>query len=254
MNSLFKEPLHERHPERIQEGENEETYIKRISTFPTLSVETYWIWIFNPTTKETGSILRDWIDNAFPRISLSDELNLYWNNDTNQWSFFSLDSIESFGNPNPPPPKDELSFIFPKRISASEFSKWVIKENILEAWKALGGESTHLAELFIELALDKSTVQINKTPKGKRKKPHPDTDKRRLDYFKNEIFIPLVEKVLTSNPDWQNRQILSDKKVDDALDKCGFPPGKPSEITIKKWIRTARINVGAESKKGRPSR
>jgi hypothetical protein len=251
MNPFIKEHSQERHPERIQEGEDEEAYIKRISIFPTLSVETYWVLIFNPTTEETGSILKDWIGNSFPKVSWT---SLYWDSDTNQWKFFNFDDMERFGNPNPPPPKDKLSFICSERISAIEFLKWIVKENILEAWKDLGGKTTHLAELFIELVRDKSTIQINKTPKGKRKKPHPDTDKSRLDYFKNEILIPLVEKVLTSNPDWQNHQILSDIKVDDALDKCGFPPGKPSEATVKKWIRIARTNVGAEAKKGRPSR
>jgi hypothetical protein len=243
-----------RHPERIQEGEDEEAYIKRISIFPTLSVETYWIWIFNPTTKETGSILSNWIENAFPKVSLNAGIFLSWDSDTNQWGFINSDEIERFGNPNPPPPKDKLSFIYPERISASEFSKWVVKENILEAWKALGGKTSQLAELFIDIVLDKPANPNNKKIKGERKKPHPDTDKRRLDHFKKEIFIPLVEKVLNSNPDWQNHQILSNKQVDDALDTCGFPPGKPSEVTLKKWIRTARINVGAESKKGRPSR
>ena len=107
-------------------------------------------------------------------------------------------------------------------------------------------------ELFIELVNGKAIDRKQASKKVKRKKPHSSTDRGRLDDFKNDKFIPLVEQVLKKNPDWQNRQILADKKVADALDTCGFPEGKPSKKAIKDWIRIARINTGAKAKIGRP--
>ena len=108
-------------------------------------------------------------------------------------------------------------------------------------------------ELFIDLVNGKA-IDNNQTPKKvKRKKPHISTDRGRLDSFKNDKFIPLVEQVLKKNPDWQNHQILADKKVADALDNCGFPEGKPSKKAIKDWIGIARNNMGVKAKVGRPT-
>ena len=69
MNSFFKKKSDERHPERIQDGESEETYIRRIAKFPTLSFETLYVWIFQPQRKGAGDLLADWFKNAFPKAN-----------------------------------------------------------------------------------------------------------------------------------------------------------------------------------------
>jgi hypothetical protein len=98
----------------------------------------------------------------------------------------------------------------------------------------------------------KENISQNVVSHG-RKKPHPTTDRGRMLYFKEEVFIPAVEKILSENPEWQNHQVLEHNKIDNAMDKCGFTEGKPSPSAIKKWISIARKNIGAKAKKGRPS-
>jgi hypothetical protein len=152
----------------------------------------------------------------------------------------------------PQPDLDGYSDLYPKDISTKAFAKWVVEENIFEAWITLGEEVSDNSKLFIELVNENAIDSKQASKKVRRKKPDISTDRGRLDFFKNEQFIPIVEQVLMGNPDWQNRQILAHKKVDDALDNCGFPDGKPSKKAIKDWIGIARINIGAKAKTGRP--
>ncbi len=241
-----------RHPERIQEGEDEEAYIRRIAIFPTLSFETLWIWVFDPQSGATGSLLQDWVSDAFPKIDWAIVFfTLPVGIDKKQQNFKSSDPKSSFFTTESD--NDIFHPLNRGRIPTKAFAEWIVDENIFDAWRALGEKPTQFAELFIKLVSDKSTDSKQITEKGKRKKPHPDTNRGRLEYFKKEKFIPLVEQVLKENPDWQKHQILSHKKVDDALDKCGFTEGTPSEVTLKNWIKIARDNVGAKAKKGRPA-
>ena len=132
------------------------------------------------------------------------------------------------------------AFVTKKEIICS----WISEKKILD-W--LNDEGIKVSNETVKL--------INSYQhKIKRKTPHPDTDRGRMGYFKKNEFIPLVEQLLKKNPEWQNHQILSHKKVDDALDMCGFLPGTPSKVTLEKWIKMARDNVGAKAKKGRPAK
>ena len=108
-------------------------------------------------------------------------------------------------------------------------------------------------ELFIDLVNGKAIDSKQASKKVKRKKPHPTTDNGKLEYLKTEIFIPLVEKIVKKNPKWQNPQILAHSEVKDALAMSGLPKGIPSVDAIKKWICTARKNVGVKAKVGRPT-
>jgi len=208
-------------PEIRQKGESEEDYVRRISKFPTLSPDTILRVVFRKANKDNLQRIKDWARPVFPKAF-------------------------------PPEDSNGIPFFNPENISTKAFANWVVEENIFEAWKSLGEKVSPIAELFIELVNGKA-IDSNQTPKKvKRKKPHSSTDRGRLDDFKNDKFIPLVEQVLKKNPDWQNHQILADKKVADALDTCGFPEGKPSKKAIKDWIHIARINTGAKAKIGRP--
>lgn len=212
-------------PERKQKGESQEEYAIRISKFPILHPNTILHVVFPYSSQLTLQIIVDWARPVFP---------------------------ESF----PPTDWDGRPFINPKNISTKAFAKWVAEEKIFGAWIAAGQKVYSTGKLFVDLVNGKgiNSKQAQASKKVSRKKPHPSTDRGRLDFFKNETFIPLVEQVLNKNPDWQNSQILSHKDVDDAIDKCGFPKGKPSKSTIKKWIRTARKNAGAKAKTGRPTK
>ena len=109
------------------------------------------------------------------------------------------------------------------------------------------------AELFIELANGKAIGSKQASKKIKRNKPRLTTGNGKLQYFKTETFIPLVEKVVKKNPKWQNPQILDHWKVKDALANSGLPKGTPSVSAIKKWICTARKNARVKAKVGRPT-
>ena len=135
---------------------------------------------------------------------------------------------------------------------AKAFAKWVAEENIFEAWIGLGEEVSNSAKLFIELVNGKAIDSKQDSKKVRRKKPHPTTERGKVEYFKTETFIPLVEKVLKENPEWQNHQVLAHSKVDDALAMGDLPKGTPSDATIKKWISTARKNACVKAKTGRP--
>jgi hypothetical protein len=226
-----------RHPELRQEGEKEEPYIHRIAKLPTLGVSTLLLNLFWVNHKKYHSIhaLRDWIKQAYPKTYQVSYV--YWQNDYET----VLRAVDS-----------ELK-IDADRISITKFAQWIVSENVFDSWRALGEEPSDLAELFVELVLAKA-IDRKKPSKSSRKKSHPSTDRGRLDFFKSDEFIPLVEQVLKENPDWQNHQVLANKKVEDALDMCGFPKGTPSNASIKRWIGIARKNVGAKAKIGRPSK
>lgn len=208
-------------PEKKQKGESPEEYVRRISKFPALHPHTIQRVVFPASKEVSWQNLHDWAGLVFPEEFPQTD-----------WDDYPPECLES--------------------ISTKAFANWVVEENIFEAWRALGEEVSHSAELFIELVNGKAIDSKQASKKVKRNNPNITTDRGILDSFKKETFIPLVEQVIKKNPDWQNRQILAHKKVDDAIDKCGFPKGKPSESTIKKWISTARKNTGAKAKTGRP--
>ena len=212
-----------KYPEGQRKDESREAYVRRISKLPTLSPNTILRVVFRKANKDNLQHIKDWARPVFPKAF-------------------------------PPEDSNGIPFINPENISTKEFAKWVVEENIFEIWKDLDEKPSPTAELFIELVNGKAIDSKQVSKKAKRKKPHSSTDRGRLDVFKNEKFIPLVEQVLEKNSDWQNRQILAHKKVENALDKCGFPEGKPSESTIKKWICIARKNISAKAKTGRPTK
>ena len=210
-----------RNPEGQQKDESREVYIRRISKFPTLSPNTILRVVFRKANQDNLQRIKDWARPVFTKAF-------------------------------PPEDSNGIPFFTPENISTKAFAKWMAEEDIFEALRSLGEKPSPTAELFVKLVNGKAIGSKQASKKIKRKKPHITTDRGRLDFFKNETFIPLVEQVLEKNSDWQNRQILAHKKVENALDKCGFPEGKPSESTIKKWICTARKNIGAKAKIGRP--
>ena len=212
-----------KYPEGQQKVENREVYIRRISKFPTLHPNTILRVVFRKANQDNLQHIKDQARSVFPKAF-------------------------------PPTDRNGFPFLNPENISTKAFAKWVAEEDIFEALRSLGEKPSPIAEQFIELVNGKAIDSKQASKKIKRKKPHITTDPGRLDFFKNETFIPLVEQVLEKNSDWQNRQILAHKKVENALDKCGFPEGKPSESTIKKWICIARKNIGAKAKTGRPTK
>ena len=156
-------------PEKKQNGETQEDYVRRISKFPALYPFTIQKVVFPSSNQVAWKYLHDWAGLVFPE------------------EYPQTDS-------------DDFSPNYPESISTKAFAKWVAEENIFEAWIGLGEEVTHSAELFIELVNGKPINSKQASKKIKRKKPHSSTERGRLDLFKNEKFIPLVEQVLKKNP------------------------------------------------------
>jgi hypothetical protein len=108
-------------------------------------------------------------------------------------------------------------------------------------------------ELFIELVNGKAIDSKQASKKVKRNKPRLTTDNGKLQYFKKETFIPLVEKVVKKNPKWQYSQISKNSEVKDALANSGLSKGTPSVSVIKKWITKARKNASVKPPVGAPT-
>jgi hypothetical protein len=220
-------------PERRQDGESQEDYVKRISKFPTLKTSTIMNVVFPTYNEDSLRIFKDWAKTNFSESFLP--------------TFDCENNIILLQTGCYPP-------LVVKSISTKAFAKWVEEENIFEAWIVLGEKVSPRAKLFIEFVNGKAVDSKQVSTKVKRKKPNPNTGNGKMEYFKTEIFIPLVEKVVKKNPKWQNSQVLAHSKVKDALAMSGLPKGTPSVDTKKKWICTARKNAGVKAKTGRPTK
>ena len=211
-----------KYPEGQQKDESREVYIRRISKFPTLSPNTILRVVFRKANQDNLQRIKDWARPVFPKAF---------------------------------PPEDSKGFPFinPENISTKEFANWVVEENIFEAWVSLGQKVSPFAELFIELVNGKAIDSKQVSKKTKRNKPRLTTGNGKLQYFKTETFIPLVEKVVKKNPKWQYSQILKNSEVKDALANSGLPKGTPSVSAIKKWICKARKNAGVNPPVGAPT-
>ena len=211
-----------KYPEGQQKDESREVYIRRISKFPTLSPNTILRVVFRKANQDNLQRIKDWARPVFPKAF-------------------------------PPEGSNGIPYLNPENISTKAFANWVVEENIFEAWVSLGQKVSPFAELFIELVNGKAIDSKQVSKKAKRKKPHPTTVNGMLEYFKTEIFIPLVEKVVKKNPKWQHPQILKHWEVKDTLANSGLPKGTPSVSAIKKWICKARKKAGVNPPVGAPT-
>ena len=211
-----------RNPEIRQKGESREDYVRRISKLPTLSPSNILRVVFRKTNKDNLQHIKDWARPVFPKAF-------------------------------PPEDSNGIPFINPENISTKEFANWVVEKEIFEAWKGLDQKVSPFAELFIELVNGKAIDSKQVSKKTKRNKPRLTTGNGKLQYFKTETFIPLVEKVVKKNPKWQNPQILDHWEVKDALANSGLPKGTPSVSAIKKWICKARKKAGVNPPVGAPT-
>ena len=211
-----------KYPEGQQKDESREVYIRRISKFPTLSPNTILRVVFRKANQDNLQRIKDWARPVFPKAF-------------------------------PPEGSNGIPYLNPENISTKAFANWVVEENIFEAWVSLGQKVSPFAELFIELVNGKAIDSKQVSKKTKRNKPRLTTGNGKLQYFKTETFIPLVEKVVKKNPKWQNPQILDHWKVKDALANSGLPKGTPSVSAIKKWIGKARKNAGVNPPVGAPT-
>ena len=211
-----------KYPEIRQKGESQEDFVRRISKFPTLHPDTILRVVFRKANQDNLQRIKDWARLVFPK---------------------------SF----PPEDSKGIPFIDPENISTKEFANWIVEKEIFEAWKGLDQKVSPFAELFIELVNGKAIDSKQVSKKTKRNKPRLTTGNGKLQYFKTETFIPLVEKVVKKNPKWQNPQILDHWKVKDALANSGLPKGTPSVSAIKKWICKARKKAGVNPPVGAPT-
>ena len=217
-----------RNPEIRQKGESREDYVRRISKLPIISPNTILRAVF-PTVSQTNlRHIKDWarpvFSEAFPQTDWTHDMPI------------------SLYKPNKP-----------EKIPTKDFADWVVEKKIFQAWIELREEVSPSAKLFIELVNGKAIDSKQASKKVKRNKPRLTTDNGKLQYFKKETFIPLVEKVVKKNPKWQYSQILKNSEVKDALTYSGLPKGTPSGSAIKKWISKARKNAGVNPPVGAPT-
>ena len=211
-----------KYPEGKQKSESPEDYVRRISKLPIISPNTILRAVFPTVSMDTLRYIKDCARPVFPKAF-------------------------------PPEDSKGISVFAPEDISTKAFAKWVAEENIFEAWRALGEKVSPTADLFIDLVNEKAINSKQASKKTKRNKPRLTTGNGKLQYFKTETFIPLVEKVVKKNPKWQNPQILDHWKVKDALANSGLPKGTPSVSAIKKWICKARKNAVVKPPVGAPT-
>ena len=141
-----------KHPELRQKGEDDEAYIRRIAKLPILSYDTVMCSIFINGIKNGLSLvtLGEWLRGEFPELDWDSSMR-------GPWDFDNREDYVKYSDIN----------LHPARIPTKKFAEWVVKENILEAWRGLGEEPTPLAELFIELVSGKTGIKKNTTPKPK---------------------------------------------------------------------------------------
>ena len=211
-----------KYPEGQQKDESREVYIKRISKFPILSPNTILRAVFPAVRLDTLRYIKDCARSEFP-------------------------------NSFPPEDNKGIPFIDPEDISTKAFAKWAAEENIIETLRSLGEKPSSTAELFFELVNGNAINSKQASKKAKRNKPRLNTGNGKLQYFKTETFIPLVEKLVKKNPKWQYSQISKNSEVKDALANSGLPKGTPSVDAIKKWICIARKKAFVNPPVGRPS-
>ena len=211
-----------KYPEGKQKSESPEDYVRRISKLPIISPNTILRAVFPTVSMDTLRYIKDCARPMFPKAF-------------------------------PPEDSKGISVFAPEDISTKAFAKWVAEENIFEAWVSLGQKVSPFAELFIELVNGKAIDSKQVSKKTKRNKPRLTTGNGKLQYFKTETFIPLVEKVVKKNPKWQYSQISKNSEVKDALANSGLPKGTPSVDAIKKWICIARKKAFVNPPVGRPS-
>ena len=211
-----------KYPEGKQKSESPEDYVRRISKLPILSPNTILRVVFQTRNQDALRYIEDCARLVFPKAF-------------------------------PPTDRNGYPFLNPENIPTKAFANWVVEENIFEAWKGLDQKVSPFAELFIELVNGKAIDSKQVSKKAKRNKPRLTTDNGKLQYFKTETFIPLVEKVVKKNPKWQNPQILDHWKIKDALANSGLPKGTPSVSAIKKWICKARKNAVVKPPVGAPT-
>ena len=92
------------------------------------------------------------------------------------------------------------------------------------------------------------------TTKKAKAKAHPDTDRARMDHFREEIFIPTATKLFKNDAVSTYPELMKHKKIEGILDTCGFPEGEPSDVTLEKWARSARKLAGKPGNPGRPKK
>ena len=143
-----------KYPEGQKKSESDKVYIRRITKLPTLSPNTILRVVFRKANQDNLQRIKDWARPVFPKAF-------------------------------PPTDRNGFPFLNPENISTKAFAKWVAEEDIFEALRSLGEKPSPIAEQFIELVNGKAIDSKQASKKIKRKKPHPSTERGRLDVFKN---------------------------------------------------------------------
>jgi hypothetical protein len=186
-----------RDPEKKQAGESQEDFVRRISKFPILHPDTILRAVF-PTGRQANlQHIKDWarpvFPEAFPQTDWTDDMPI------------------SLYKP-----------INPENISTKAFAKWVVEENIFEAWIELREEVSPSAKLFIELVHGKT----DNPAKPKAKKGRYAKQKRAVR--------KIARKLWKQDKNYTIASLTNDKEIK----KNKKPDGTNfSEDTLRNWIK-----------------
>ncbi len=194
-----------KHPEFRRQGEDDEAYVRRIANFQTLSYDTFQFTIFSSKNDHSSQLLEEWMILVFPE---------------SDWDSYDVYRDDVFS----------LDYLHPARISTKKFATWVIEEKIFDAWRSLGEEVSHSAELFVELVNGKKDTKEETIlkPKANQARWAP-RDKQREAARKVAKRLWKQDKTLT----------ITDMGHHDEINKVA---PNYSEKTLRDWVKDLALS------------
>jgi hypothetical protein len=209
-----------RFPGKKQKGESQEDYVRRISKFPTLLPHAIIHAVFPTVNQVTWQYIHNWARPVFPNVFPQTD----WYN-------------------NPPD--------YTESISTKAFAKWVVEENIFEAWIELGEEVSPSAKLFIDLVNGKAIDSKQASKEVSLKSPRLGIGRVKMNRL-HEDYVSAAKKMLDINSDLKWPDFKDSPKFKNLIRDSGL---SPSESTLqRKWIPEARQLAKVKGTPGAPEK
>ncbi len=209
-------------PQNKQKDESQEDYVRRISKFPALDPHNILYVVFRTSNDFAWESLHQWARLVFPEEFPQAD----WEN----------------GNE---------SVYYPESISTKAFAKWVVEENIFEAWIGLGEEVSDSAKLFIDLVYEKAIDSKQASKEVSLKSPRPGIGRVKMNRL-HEDYVSAAKKMLDINSKLKWPDFKDSPKLKNLIRDSGL---SPSESTLqRKWIPEARQLAKVKGTPGAPER
>jgi hypothetical protein len=220
-----------RNHEKKQEDESREDYVRRISKFPILSPSTIMRVVFPTVRLGNVQYIKDCARSVFPKAFPVTDLD---------GSPFIFTYQTTY--------RDGSSF---EDVSTKAFAKWVVEENIFEAWIALGEKVSHSAELFIKLVNGKAIDSKQASKEVSLKSPRPGIGRVKMNRL-HEDYVSAAKKMLDINSKLKWPDFKDSPKLKNLIRDSGL---SPSESTLqRKWVDEARQVAKVKGTPGAPKK